>query len=160
MRGSFKDGPELVLTILLEGKKPLVYGMENIRPEEDAFVVPPGPKNPPSSPKRRKSMSHYSDIECSPSKKHLVSRPRPHTSMEERGLLFGDTTNSKVKATDKEDGVEEWEVDLAQGKASSTLRRKPSRGKAKMEVIIGARSKSRARKALPPAPAVEADVFA
>ena len=80
--------------------------------------------------------------------------------MEERGLLFGDTTNSKVKATDKEDGVEEWEVDLAQGKASSALRRKPSRGKAKMEVIIGARSKSRARKALPPAPAVEADVFA
>ncbi|THH19042.1 hypothetical protein EW146_g2049 [Bondarzewia mesenterica] len=137
-----------------KGKKPLNLGMENIRPEDDVFVAVPSAKNPPSSPsKRRQSTSHYSDVECSPSKKHLVSGSRPNMAMEERGLLFGDTTNSKANDT----GEGPVDVDLVRVKSQSTLRRKASKPRMKMELVLPARSKSRVRKFSEAK--VEADVF-
>ena len=76
-------------------KKPNT-GAENIRPLRSAIdgvsVPAPGLGTPPSSPsKRRQAASHYCDVECSPSKKRgtgVVS-----VAFEERGLLFGDSTN-------------------------------------------------------------------
>ncbi|KZT30863.1 DHS-like NAD/FAD-binding domain-containing protein [Neolentinus lepideus HHB14362 ss-1] len=48
--------------------------------------------SPPSSPsKRRPNSCHYSDSECSPSKKRVITTK--NMEFEERGLLFGDNTN-------------------------------------------------------------------
>jgi hypothetical protein len=68
-------------------------GLENVPPLEDFHVT----AQIPSSPKRRKSTSHYSDVDCSPSKKRDHAASRPKLSKEERALLFGDTTNNRVK---------------------------------------------------------------
>ena len=56
----------------------------------------------PSSPsKRRQSTSHYSDVECSPSKKGVLSNAIERLAIDdsERGLLFGaDSTNIQPSA--------------------------------------------------------------
>ncbi|TFY80305.1 hypothetical protein EWM64_g3700, partial [Hericium alpestre] len=85
-----------------KGKKPLAPGMENVPPlDDDILIAPLTIKIPPSSPsKRRKSLSHYSDVDCSPPKKHDSSGG--NIVLEERGMLFGNATNSRARETDDE----------------------------------------------------------
>ncbi|EPQ60379.1 DHS-like NAD/FAD-binding domain-containing protein [Gloeophyllum trabeum ATCC 11539] len=79
-------------------------GRENIPPANPA--VPKHAKaaakslpSPPSSPsKRQGGACHYSDEESSPSKKRVVTTN--NTDFEERGLLFGDTTNKEDTRVD------------------------------------------------------------
>lgn len=87
------------------GKK-RAAGTENVAPLKTLFPSEESPSTkasplPPLSPsKRRQAVSHYSDVECSPSKKRdtTLAAGVEKLSMEERGLLFADTTNGKPTA--------------------------------------------------------------
>ena len=69
-------------------------------PSEPVIVKPPS-QTPPSSPsKRRQSSSHYSDIDCSPSKRRGVNAAISMMSLDERHLLF-DATNSPMKVDEE-----------------------------------------------------------
>jgi hypothetical protein len=69
--------------------------MEDIEPIRLSMDPSSPSRTPPSSPsKRRQSSSHYSDLDCSPSKR------RTRALLDERGMLFN-TTNSPMKV----DGV-------------------------------------------------------
>ncbi len=75
-------------------------------PEDDVFdITLPLPEAPPSPSKRPRSRCHYSDVESSPSKKSRegATAPREPVHFEERGLLFGNTTNAKPRPAPMED---------------------------------------------------------
>lgn len=75
-------------------------------PEDEIWdITLPLPEAPPSPPKRPQSRCHYHDIESSPSKKSREGTRaiREPVHFEERGLLFGNTTNSKVRSTPEDD---------------------------------------------------------
>ena len=75
-------------------------------PEDDIFdITLPLPEAPPSPSKRPQSRCHYHDVESSPSKKSRDgTRPvREPVHFEERGLLFGNATNSKVRNAPEDD---------------------------------------------------------
>lgn len=71
---------------------------ENIPPSEP--MPKPAPPTPVSPSKRRQAASHYSDVECSPSKKRDIAAATlgiQNMAIEERGLLFGNnSTNIKT----------------------------------------------------------------
>jgi hypothetical protein len=63
---------------------------------------------PPLSPsKRRRAESHYRSGDSSPSKKRdiVLATSVQNMSMEERGLLFGDSTNSKLEKNTTGEGA-------------------------------------------------------
>ena len=90
------------------GTKKACADEENIPPAstDSLFTSPlPGPDrpsksnpalvSPPSPSKRRQAVSHYCDTESSPSKKRDVAGVHPVGLLaEERGLLFGNNTNT------------------------------------------------------------------
>jgi hypothetical protein len=70
----------------------------------------PSSQTPPSSPsKRRQSSSHYSDVDCSPSKRRGVNAAIARMSLDERGLLFN-MTNSPMKVDDTRTGNSDNDV--------------------------------------------------
>jgi len=98
------------------------------KPEQEVeFAVPQAPASPlssspsvPSSPcKRQQRASHYSDVECSPSKKRISS---VHISIpdEERGLLFRDSRRLNSN-TNLEDEFELADVSMASVGCNSAM---------------------------------------
>ncbi|EJF66826.1 DHS-like NAD/FAD-binding domain-containing protein [Dichomitus squalens LYAD-421 SS1] len=75
-------------------------------PEDEIFdITLPLPEAPPSPSKRPQSRCHYHDVESSPSKKSRDGRRpvREPVHFEERGLLFGNATNSKAQKAPEDD---------------------------------------------------------
>jgi len=93
--------------------------LENVPPLEDFHIT----AQVPSTPKRRKSTSHYSDVDCSPSKKrdYLAGRVK---SSEEGALLFGDTTNNRALEMDGDAPIE----------SSQSIRGKATKGPQRAKV--------------------------
>jgi NAD-dependent histone deacetylase SIR2 len=81
------------------GKKKPDIDAENIPPSElpSEPISKPNQVTPVSPSKRRQAASHYSDVECSPSKKRDITVGIEKLAIEDRGLLFGnDSTNAKI----------------------------------------------------------------
>jgi len=78
--------------------------------QEVEFAIPQAPASAilttssvPSSPnKRRQGASHYSDVECSPSKKRISPPFHVTVPAEERGLLFGVSRRLNSNTTTEE----------------------------------------------------------
>ena len=88
--------------LLTAGKKKLNVDSENIPPSElpSELISKPSQSTPVSPSKRRQAALHYSDVECSPSKKRDIAAATmgiQKLALEDRGLLFGNNcTNAKV----------------------------------------------------------------
>ncbi|KAI0936864.1 hypothetical protein AcW1_000990 [Taiwanofungus camphoratus] len=136
--GAFTVTKEITNTIAAKGKdgkrKPMTQ-RENVPPIDDLTTLPPLPPSPSSPSKRRQGGCHYTDGECSPSKKRDAGIRREKIVFEERGLLFGDTTNMK---DDDADGFDLGEVDVVKAKAVKS--RMP---KKRVEVILDSKKTAR-----------------
>ena len=80
---------------------------------DDVFDITLPLPEPPSSPsKRPQSRCHYNDVESSPSKRSRdgVIAVREPVQFEERGLLFGNTTNAaappKTRSAPEDDSID------------------------------------------------------
>lgn len=107
---------------------------ENIPPAPaDILPLPTPTLKPPCSPsKRRKSGCHYNDLESSPSKKRGSGIVKEIVPMEERGMLFGDSTN-KVEETGLGDGLTLGDTEvIRQVKKAGSVRSR----KMKVEVMM------------------------
>ncbi|KAJ3553115.1 hypothetical protein NM688_g3787 [Phlebia brevispora] len=98
---------------------------------------------PPSSPsKRRKSDCHYSDTECSPSKKR-ASREIELSDLEglARGPLFGNATNMPIKDIKDVEDVFASPAEAVPRKSRPRSRSASGgvKAKSKLEVVVGAR---------------------
>jgi len=95
--GTFTVGKEITNTVgatkAKGGKRKGAVNRENAPSIDDLSTLPPLPPSPSSPGKRRQSDSHY-DVESSPSKKRDAGERQEPTVFEERGLLFGDMTNT------------------------------------------------------------------
>ncbi|KAH7930382.1 DHS-like NAD/FAD-binding domain-containing protein [Leucogyrophana mollusca] len=129
--------------------------IENIIPDDvfSADISTDHPKSiasAPSSPsKRRQSASHYSDVESSPRKKHAAKFASDFERLQvsERGLLFGDATNSPSKVPGTDDFVmgelEPPKPKMRRGRAATVstkqqadvIPRSKSVGKARMDCV-------------------------
>ena len=91
-------------------------------------LMPPAKSiTPPLSPsKRRQTISHYCDVESSPSKKRLSSSDKVVLEAEERGLLFGDSTNNQVIAANAIIDVDKDVVDLSMEYVELAVNEKPT----------------------------------
>ena len=73
-----------------------VEPLEEIKPKSKAVpVVPLSPS------KRRQRTSHYEAGESSPSKRHITSKIQHALNLEERKMLFTESTNKPAPSTDK-----------------------------------------------------------
>ncbi|PSS29593.1 hypothetical protein PHLCEN_2v2741 [Hermanssonia centrifuga] len=120
-----------------ENKPPAV---EDIQPPKDTTTLSP----PPSPSKRRNSGCHYSDGECSPSKKR-ASRGLEKLDFEGRGMLFGDATNIPDKEVDVEDVFGELVAEQVKGRPKSRAggATMPRPAKQKVEVAMKLRESGR-----------------
>ncbi len=67
-------------------------------------IVKPKSTSSPSSPtKRRQGGSHYNDLDSSPSKRRIHNGEKVGLEPEERGLLFGNSTNNVIDVDDFEE---------------------------------------------------------
>ena len=112
-------------------------------PEDEIWdITLPLPEAPPSPSKRPQSRCHYHDVESSPSKKSREGgrAVREPVHFEERGLLFGNTTNSKVC------GAPEDDFDLGENvRKPKTAKKisKPRMPTSRVEVVLESRPPSR-----------------
>ena len=94
--------------LLTAGKKKLNVDSENIPPSElpSELISKPSQSTPVSPSKRRQAALHYSDVECSPSKKRDIAAATmgiQKLALEDRGLLFGNNcTNAKAVGANAE----------------------------------------------------------
>jgi NAD+-dependent protein deacetylase SIR2 len=113
------------VNVISAGKKKPEVDVENVPPPLDPIPIQkPNQITPPVSPsKRRQAASHYSDLECSPSKKRDISAATlgiQKLAIEERGLLFGkDSTNAKT--VDVGDGKVKLNAGGHRGKAGKVV---------------------------------------
>ena len=112
-------------------------------PEDDIFdITLPLPDAPPSPSKRPQSRCHYNDVESSPSKKSRegATAAREPVHFEERGLLFGNTTNAKSRPAPMDD-----DFDLGANTAATKVARKGTARshatKMQVEVVLDTKRK-------------------
>ncbi|KAI0756857.1 DHS-like NAD/FAD-binding domain-containing protein [Daedaleopsis nitida] len=103
-------------------------------PDDDIFdITLPLPEAPPSPSKRPQSRCHYNDVESSPSKKSREGGAvREPVQFEERGLLFGNATNSKDQRRQANDNF-----DLGVNRTVAT--KKSRKARAQVEVVLETR---------------------
>lgn len=112
-------------------------------PEDDVFdITLPLPSPPPSPGKRPRSRCHYNDVEMSPSKKSrevAAAAAREPADFKERGLLFGNATNAKLrKGASQKDALDLGE-NVAKPQTVPKKSAKPRIPKAQVEVVLEAR---------------------
>ncbi|PIL31814.1 hypothetical protein GSI_06518 [Ganoderma sinense ZZ0214-1] len=123
-------------------RKPVRHRENAPLPEDEIWdITLPLPEAPPSPSKRPQSRCHYHDVESSPSKKSRegARAVREPIHFEERGLLFGNTTNSKVRSTPEND------FDLGENirKSKASKIPKPRIPTSRVEVVLELRPPSR-----------------
>lgn len=115
-------------------------------PEDDVFdITLPLPSPPPSPGKRSRSRCHYNDVEMSPSKKsrEVAAAAREPAEFKERGLLFGNATNAKLrKGASQKDAIDLGE-NVAKPQTAPKKSTKPRIPKAQVEVVLESRQSSR-----------------
>jgi len=95
----FKVVKEIPVAKAKAGKKKPDVDTENMPPTElpSELISKSNQTTPVSPSKRRRAASHYSDVECSPSKKRDITAAIQKLAIEDRGLLFGNnSTNAKM----------------------------------------------------------------
>ncbi|KAI0719934.1 DHS-like NAD/FAD-binding domain-containing protein [Cerioporus squamosus] len=149
--GSFHVAKEITNTLGAKakgGKRKNDRKRENVPlPEDDIFdITLPLPEAPPSPSKRPQSRCHYSDVESSPSKKSREGAGAPRgepVHFEERGLLFGNTTNAKSRPAPMDD-----DFDLGKNVAATKVAKKGTTRtrvtKTQVEVVLEPRRKGTA----------------
>ncbi|KAL1951387.1 hypothetical protein VTO73DRAFT_536 [Trametes versicolor] len=145
--GTFHVAKEITNTVSVKGKGAKRKGTlkhENVPvPEDDVFdITLPLPSPPPSPGKRPRSRCHYNDVEMSPSKKSrevAAAAAREPTDFKERGLLFGNATNAKLrKGASQKDALDLGE-NVAKPQTAPKKSTKPRIPKAQVEVVLEAR---------------------
>ena len=124
------------------GKRKNKRKRENLPLEDEVFdITLPLPESPPSPSKRPHSRCHYNDVESSPSKKSRegAAAAREPVHFEERGMLFGNATNSKSRRAKDEFDLGE---NVAASKTTRSLKRQTS--KMQVEVVLEPRRRTAA----------------
>ncbi|KAI1788807.1 DHS-like NAD/FAD-binding domain-containing protein [Ganoderma leucocontextum] len=123
-------------------KRKAVRQRENAPQDEIWDITLPLPEVPPSPSKRPQSRCHYHDVESSPSKRSREGgrTGREPVHFEERGLLFGNATNSKVQSAPEDD------FDLGENVPKPKAAKKTSKPRvptSRVEVVLASRPPSR-----------------
>ncbi|KAI0639554.1 DHS-like NAD/FAD-binding domain-containing protein [Trametes polyzona] len=151
--GTFHVAKEITNTVGLKakgaGKRKTGRKQENAPAfEDDVFdITLPLPSPPPSPGKRSHSRCHYNDVETSPSKKSREVAAREAVDFKEKGLLFGNATNAKLRkgASQNDDFGLDLGENMGKSQAASKKSGKSRIPKAQVEVLLDSRPLSRKR---------------
>ncbi|KZT02479.1 DHS-like NAD/FAD-binding domain-containing protein [Laetiporus sulphureus 93-53] len=135
--GTFKVAKDITNTIGAEQKgakrKPSLR-RENAPPTSDTTAISPASSSPG---KRRRTDGHYDD-QCNSSKKRIGGEREGRVVFEERGLLFGNTTNIRHDGDRADFNL--GELPAVKPRGAATRKRK---ARVEVEVVIDRRPNSR-----------------